>query len=514
MGGFVMKYSTKSFVYARWLFACIAVLLFLSYADVYAYKGDAFITPDSWNRHITSNGVRSSINGISFGDTGLLKMGYTTRIKLRFSDEIDYPIYQYARVRLSGVQVGEGEFILNLNMRGAYDNAPSIGDRVYHRFYDGLYASRNYNEYTRSINNEDGDLRIYQGNMEFKNVIPITDISLGRIYLAQIDGYKVDGANIKVTPSEYFNINVYYGLPVSYYSNLDTQVVGTNMEIPIESSGTRLKFAYSYFIQNNDSSLNTHVARARLDQTLSFEPLDATIYAEGDLIGRAFVYEAGFDSDIHASKTNISLYVNGQATVNNDPINNYVSLYEGLLGTSEYVMGGGKITQGIIDKLLIGVGYEGRYNFKDYYGDRDYHRVFGNIDLVGLIHRNNYLSLIVDYYNVPETRYQNGTSRVVGGFRMTQVFSEKVEAWMGVNVQNFQYRNSPIRMNGMINNFDFINQRWNDENTTLAYIGAVYKPVDWCALQLEYVFEYADLFKNADLQPDVHTIEMWANFLF
>ena len=122
----------------------------------------------------------------------------------------------------------------------------------------------------------------------------------------------------------------------------------------------------------------------------------STIYAEGDLIGRAFVYEAGFDSDIHASKTNISLYVNGQAAVNNDPINNYVSLYEGLLGTSEYVMGGGKITQGIIDKLLIGVGYEGRYNFKDYYGDRDYHRVFGNIDLVGLIHRNNYLSLIVD----------------------------------------------------------------------------------------------------------------------
>ena len=309
-------------------------------------------------------------------------------------------------------------------------------------------------------------------------------------------------------------MNVYYGLPVSYYSNLKTQVAGTNIEIPVESSGTRIKLAYSYFMHDDGGNLNTHVARARLDQALSFNPMAANIYAEADLIGKAVVYEAGIDSDIHASKTGISLYVNGQATINNDPINTYVSLYEGLLGSSEYIMGGGKITQGIVDKLLIGVGYEGRFNFKTLYGDRNYHRVFGNIDLVGLIHRNNYLSLIVDYYNVPETKYQNGISQVVGGFRMTQVFTEQLEAWLGVNVQNYQYRNSPIRMNGMINNFDFINQRVNNENTTLAYIGAIYKPVEWCALQLEYVFEYADLFKNADLQPDVHTVEMWVNFLW
>ena len=42
----------------------------------------------------------------------------------------------------------------------------------------------------------------------------------------------------------------------------------------------------------------------------------------------------------------------------------------------------------------------------------------------------------------------------------------------------------------------------------------MYKPVDWCALQLDYTFEYADLFKSADLQPDVHTVEMWVNFVW
>ena len=496
--------------------ALVSAIMLLSVTESYAYKGDEFITPDSWNRHITSNGIKSTMNGISFGDTGLLKIGLTTRAKLRFSDETDFPIYQYARLRLSGVQAGEGEFVLNLNMRGAYDDTPAIGDRTYHRFYSGLYASRSYNEYTRSVKSLDGDFRIYQGNIELKNVIPITDISLGRIYLQQIDGYKIDGANIKLTPSEYFNIGVYYGLPVSYYSDLQTQVVGTNIEIPVASSGTSLKLAYSYFMKLNSGGGNpdTHVARARLDQSLNFNPISASFYAEGDLIGEAFVYEVGFDADIHASKTGISAYINGKATHNENPVNTYVSLYEGILSSSEYVMGGFKISQGIVDKLLLGIGYEGRFNFSTAYGDRDYHRVFANLDLVGLIHRNNYLSLIVDYYNVPEIKHQNGNERVVGGFRMTQVFLENLEGWIGVNVQNFQYRNSPVKMNGMRGMWNEINQRKNSENTTLAYIGGVYKPAEWCALQLDYVFEYADLFKNADLQPDSHTVEMWVNFIW
>ena len=97
---------------------------------------------------------------------------------------------------------------------------------------------------------------------------------------------------------------------------------------------------------------------------------------------------------------------------------------------------------------------------------------------------------------------------------MTQVFLDNLEGWIGVNVQNFQYRNSPVKMNGMRGVWDEINQRQNSENTTLAYIGAVYKPVEWCALQLDYTFEYADLFKNADLQPDIHTVEMWVNFVW
>ena len=58
------------------------------------------------------------------------------------------------------------------------------------------------------------------------------------------------------------------------------------------------------------------------------------------------------------------------------------------------------------------------------------------------------------------------------------------------------------------------NNRLLNQNTTVAYIGGLYKPVEWCAIQLDYMFEYADLFKSADLQPDVHTVEMWLNFIW
>ena len=189
-------------------------------------------------------------------------------------------------------------------------------------------------------------------------------------------------------------------------------------------------------------------------------------------------------------------------------------MYEDMLGgSSEYVMGGVMLTQGITDYVILGAGWETRFNFSESYGDRDYQRVFGNIDLVGLIHKNNYLSLIVDWYDVAEYKRQDSNSKVMGGFRMTQVFTERIEAWLGVNVQNYQYRNSPIKSYPQCGE-KAVDLRERNENTTMAYIGAMYKPVDWCVLQFDYSYEYADLFKSADLQPDIHTLSIWANFIW
>lgn len=101
----------------------------------------------------------------------------------------------------------------------------------------------------------------------------------------------------------------------------------------------------------------------------------------------------------------------------------------------------------------------------------------------------------------------------MGGFRITQVFTERLEAWAGVNVQNYQYRNSPIKSYPQYGE-DMVSLQERNENTTMAYIGAMYRPIDWCVLQVDYSYEYADLFKSADLQPDIHTLSIWANFIW
>ena len=435
------------------IFSCaLVILITLVSFNAYAYVGDAYVTPDTWSRHVNANGIKASINGIDFGDSGILKVGLTTRATMKFGEDEDWSIYQYARLRLSDAKLGQGTVNLNLNMRGAYDSLPSIGGSTmdgisasaqgssYNEFYDGLYVSRKYDEYTRLSGKYDGNFRIYQANVEFKKVVPYTDISAGRIYLNNLDMYKIDGGSIRVDASDYFKIDVYGGLPVSYYSNMKTSVVGGIIEVPIEISGTKIRAEYDYFMHEDGGDYNTHVAKGRIDQNLNFpDILSSNIYLEGAIIGKAMLYEAGLDANIDKSRTGISAYITGQYDKNTGDINPYLSMYEDMLGgISEYVM---------------------------------------------------------------------------GGFRMTQVFTDRLEAWLGVNVQNFQYRSSPIKSYTQFGEEALLLTE-RDENTTMAYIGAMYRPVDWCVLQLDYTYEYADLFKSADLQPDIHTISIWANFIW
>ena len=493
----------------------IILILFLCAFPLYAYVGDSYVTPDSWSRHVNASGIKASTKGIDLGDSGILKAGLSTRLSVKYSGETDWSLYQYARLRLSEAKLGNGIVNVNVNMRGVYDNLPSINDGSYHKFYDGLYVSRKYDEYSRLSGAYDGNFRIYQGNVELKNVVPYLDITAGRLYLNTLDMNKIDGGNIRVNTSEYLQLDVHGGNSVSYYSNLHTSVAGFHFEVPVSVSSTKIQGEYSYYIHHTDEDYNTHVAKGRIDQQLNFpDILNGTVYLEGSIIGKTMFYEGGFDINVDKSRTGISAYISGQYDKNRGAVNSYVSLYENILsGSSEYVMGGIMLTQGITDYVLLGLGWESRFNFSESYGDRDFQRVFANVDLVGLIHKNNYLSIIVDWYDIPTYRRQQGSSQVMGGFRMTQVFFDGLEAWLGVNVQNYQYKSNPIKSYHQYGE-DIISLSNRNENTTLAYIGALYRPVDWCVIQLDYTFEYADLFKSASLQPDVHTISLWANFIW
>ncbi len=146
----------------KWIYNKLNILLTLIITVLFSipalvYTGEAYTTPNNWSMHVSAYGVKSSIKGLNFGDNGTLKIGLTTRGQLRFADDTDWSIYQYARLRLSDSKVGNGVINMNINLRGAYDDVPSIGDNKYYQFYDGLYTARKYNEFTRNSENMDGD---------------------------------------------------------------------------------------------------------------------------------------------------------------------------------------------------------------------------------------------------------------------------------------------------------------------------------------------------------------------
>lgn len=478
----------------------ILTILALTATSAFA-QNSAYVTPDSWSKHITANGVKASSEGLSVGG-GNLKIGLTTRAQLRFGEESDTNIYQYARAKLSGYELGSGEVNINLNVRGSWDSEAEPTLREFHVYWDGHDVSRD---------GEDLDFRIYQANVELNGVLPYTDIALGRVYLPAFNSYKIDGGNIAVSPVDWLKVNVFYGLPVSYYSYLETQVVGGGVDVPIESTGTRVRGEYSYFMHEDGGDYDTSVAKARLDQRILF----ANLYAEGAMIGDAWTYDVGVDGNISASNTGFSAYIMGQYDKNDGMINPYVGMFESELGaSSEYLMGGVQVMQGITDYVMLSLGFESRFNYDESYGDRDYYRFFGTVDLVGLLHRNNYLSLIADYYTVEAYQRQDENSKLLFGLRMTQVVNDNVELWLGANVMNYQYHANPIKYYQGETGFSGISQAEEEENTTLAYIGGMWQVADWCVLQVDYTFEYSDIFDSLDMDSNLHMVELWLNFLW
>ena len=492
------------------VFILFVVLLLSSFHNYgYAYSGGNYTTPDSWSKHYNANGVKYSMNGLDLGDKGTLKLGLTTRLDLKISEITDIGVYQYFRGSLTDFELGSGTMKINLNLRGGWVNNPRPAGTDQWAFFDATRLG---------MDPYDVDLRIYQANVILEDVIPITDIALGRIYLSEFEGYKIDGIDIGVHPSEYFNMNLFYGLPVSYYSSLiTTQVVGTTVDVPISQSGTRIRGNFSYFFQYDDVLPETYVGKIRVDQTIPW----TTIYAEGTIINNANIFDAGFDLLVDISRSELSGYIMGQVGRNADnSVNPYVSLYEDMFGaSSEYIMGGFLFTQGIIDTVMVGLGFEARYNIQENYASRDYYRVFANVDLVDLLWKNNFVSIIFDWYDIPAYGRHEANQELLVGFRMTQVINDRLELWTGFNVMNYQYKNSPIKYYsqdagvsaGSLNAYGEIEQF---DNTAIAYIGGMYKITDWCLIQLDYMFDYADILKQYDTRPDAHMVELWVNFLW
>ncbi len=485
----------------------------------YAYDGAAYVTPDSWSKHVTANGVKASANGIEL-ENGTLKLGLTTRGYFGlFDSESNANVYQYLRARLADMTLGNGTVYANVYVRGAYNGNANPYDKngnnnhVFYPFYEGIDQDQ--------WKSSDLSARLYQASIVLDDVVPMTDIALGRIYLDTLNPYKVDGIKFAATPMESLQVGAYYGLPVSFYSNLETHVLGAFAVLPIEATDTKVRAEYSYAMTTtSNDDLNTHVIKARVDQYASLGDIAyGNAYLEAAIVNEAMIFDLAFNANIDATQTGVNAYIMGQTGTNEaGKVNPYVSAFESVLGDeSEFVMLGALLSQGLTENFMISAGIESRINGSRSYSNMDYTRFFGTVDIIGLVHYNNFISVIGDYYIAPRTKHAQEESQLLVGLRMTQIVNDSLDLYLGSNVMNYRFHANPIKyITGDPFNTGLLQQSLvtESENNAIAYVGGMWKANEWCVVQLDYTYEYSSIFSDYGKDTNAHTLEAWVNFLF
>ena len=484
----------------------LAVLaMVFSFSEGFAMSDAAYTTPDSWSKHYTPNGVKASSGTINLGDTATLTMGLTTRYQLKTTAyNSDSDLYQYLRGRLGDMALGDGKVDINFNMRVGGDFVRPLGQYEFDMFYDSLDVERGPS---------DAAYRLYTATVVFDNVVKNAKFTLGRYYLDYTDTLKLDGALINYGNDKYKGY-IFYGLPVSFYTSLNTQAAGGGIDLNFDS-GTRLRIDGKYLIEDSNTDTDTYIIKARLDQKIKLGAVGSmNLHALGTVMNEVFFAEAGLLGTIYPSQTTFTAKVKGQFNSNTQYVNPVVSDYDLVLGHQEpYVMFNAKIYQGIMQYVAVGASVEGKFNQIQSYGQRDYIRVGGNVDFFGFI-PNNYLSFTVDWFDVDEYGRQVDNSQVYFGGRMTQVITQQLELWLGASLLNYRTWFQQIDFLPEEAPIYYQNKKL-DDFVYVAYVGATYSPYEWLNIQADYMFESSELIMSEDNDNyQAHYVELWLNFLF
>jgi hypothetical protein len=336
----------------------------------------------------------------------------------------------------------------------------------------------------------------------FDKVIPYTKVTLGRLYIEYLSDIQIDGGTVKAG-GDLFNAYVYYGLPVSYYiSDMGTQLAGGGVEAN-PAGELRLRAEIMQFLDERDEyseypvegGPDTLFWKARGDYALNFSFLDANVYVEGGMLQDAWIYEAGSFGNLAGGKTTYSLSFSGQYDNNEEALSVAISDFDLVNGVqSEFWQIRALVYQGIAEHIAAGIGYEMRRNFDTFYGDRDYHRVTGNVDLVELF-ADNFISLTADWWYVPAEGEYKENSRLYLGGKVTQGLSDTVELSAGAGLTNYRYY---YKQYDKLPTLSTVQNKKLDNNVYIAYASLSYMPRENLLLQVSYSYEASQVIKEFD----------------
>ncbi len=506
-----MKFAKQSIVA---LLICVS-LVFASSA--FAQTGDDYNTPDSWSKHQTVSGTKFTMDGMSVG-TGTLKLGLTSRYTGRFSDFSDQMFYQYLRGYLSDFELGNGTMRVALNLRAAKDLDGVVTEEEW-KYHFAPTVMDSQADYDSNY----WDFRLYDANVVLDNVINYTKFTAGRFRIDYLTESKIDGAEV-FFGNENYSGYIYYGLPVSYYEHLNSQVVGGGANAHLFNDLIIIRGEVAQYMGGDDNDswptgVDTLVWKLRADANLAFDNIAVlNPYGEIGMVQDAVLLEAGMFGNIVPTGTSFNIWVGGQVDNNTDPVNPVVSDYVYLKDTdTEYTQFGLNLYQGLAQYFVVGAGFETRVNTKESYANRDYIRIMGNIDFFGMI-PNNYISLTVDYYDVQSYKAQDAEQKLFFGGRVTQNVTPAIAAWLGANMMSLKYNAHPINLHYLgsatTQPAGFVDEK-EDNNVYTVYVGGQWQINDMFSILGDYTYEMSDVIGAVDSDNEnIHYAELWLNVAF
>lgn len=463
------------------------------------YAGEADMrTPDTWSQHATPGGFAEMAKGIKLGGDATMNIGLTSRYRLRTNDfATDQDFYQYLRANIEGIKLGSGTVYGNVFFRAAGDldgaDSKQWGSTYYYFYNDVLDAERNGKSVAP---------RLYQGNLTFDRVIPMTKLTAGRLYASHINTYQIDGGDISIG-SDKVKAYAFGGEPVSYYYKWHGDYIyGGGLEVaPI--SGTKIAVEY---VRLDVEKLKDDLINIRLDKDITKGMHFYGIYTN---LNSKNAFEGVVLYRLDSTKTFVKVKYKGLydeiGTDNSYPVNPITVV---LLPYGKYNNYNLEIGQGIGSNIMVAVGAElrdagGTPNFDN----RDYKRYYGSIDLIGIPHKDTYISISGEKWDIdtldsvagPGTASVGDNDKVQLSGRVSQKITKEIDIWAGTNYSRYKYDEQANRR---------------EEKVRTYYIGGQWVPSKTISLLVDLNTENSDMFTGDSNLKNNYTAEAWLNIVF
>ena len=480
---------------SKLVFLLSGVLLLSGVSSSEGFEQEGYATPDTITQQVSPGQLKESYTGF-----GLLPGGpkvyttLTTRYRFRGNDyATDHDFYQYLRAHTDQIKLGSGTLRLNAFARFSEDlngGDKKPGDSAVYYFYrDSLDTQRGHNK---------GAPRLYMATASFDNVIKNTTLNVGRVNLAHLNTFQLDGGDIRVKLGDALSVYGYGGKPVSYYYETDKDYTFGGGFTFKATKSTTLSAEYTRMHVKDYSNDYTKI---RIDQLIPHGSLAVAF----TMLDDAGTISGDASYEIPQSGTLLTAHAEGLLKNINDE-NGYMfnPMTSVLGGESKYGKYSVSAYQPFMKHLAAGISYTGRTVSHEDYQNREYSNIRGKIDIYDLPIKNSYISFTMDYWDIKSTRVSRSNENLQYGVQLSQKINDQIDLWGGTAYNRYEH-DTNIELNM-------------DRERTHArsyYIGGQYQPIKQIALMTDLSIEDTDAYDS--ISKDLNTnykAEVWASILF